>query len=102
MFRESPREKIYDYNIYRGRLTYQVNKYFFFRGVIEYNSFRRQLLSDILASFTTIPGTVIHIGYGSLYKKLAWEEETGLYRESDRFMEIQRGFFFKASYLWRL
>ena len=102
LFQDSTREKIYDYNIYRGRLTYQVNKYFFFRGIIEYNSFRRQLLSDILASFTYIPGTVVHIGYGSLYKKLAWEEESGLYRESDRFMETQRGFFFKASYLWRL
>jgi hypothetical protein len=102
LFRESTREKIYDYNITRGRLTYQVNKYLFFRAIAEYNSFRGELLSDFLASFTYIPGTVVHVGYGSLYRKLAWEEETGLYRESNRFLETQRGFFFKASYLWRL
>jgi hypothetical protein len=102
LFRESTREKIYDYNIAWSRLTYQVNKFLFFRAIAEYNSYRGELLSDFLASFTYIPGTVIFIGYGSLYKKLAWEEETGLYRESNRFLETQRGFFFKASYLWRL
>ena len=102
LYRESTRERIYDYSITRGRLTYQVNQYLFFRAIAEYNSYRGELLSDFLASFTYIPGTVVHVGYGSLYKKLAWEEETGLYRESNRFLEAQRGFFFKASYLWRL
>ncbi len=100
LFNDATREKIYDYNIYRGRLTYQVNKYLFFRAILESNSFRRTLLTDFLASFTYIPGTVIHLGYGSLYEKLSWME--GEYRESDRFLEMRRGFFFKASYLWRL
>lgn len=67
---------------------------------MEYNSFRKRLMTDFLASFTYIPGTVIHIGYGSLYEKIRWEE--GDYRPSDNFLETQRGFFFKASYLWRL
>ena len=42
----------------------------------------------------------VHIGYGSLYNKTKWED--GLYVDSDRFLEIKRGLFFKASYLWRL
>jgi hypothetical protein len=57
-------------------------------------------MTDFLASFTYIPGTVIHVGYGSLFEKLGWREDE--YVPSDRFMETKRGFFFKASYLWRL
>jgi hypothetical protein len=98
--RESTDEREYSYAIWRGRLTYQMNKYLFFRGVVEYNSFRRELLTDFLASFTYIPGTVIQLGYGSIYDKVEWVG--GEYRESDRFLEMRRGLFFKASYLWRL
>ena len=77
-----------------------MNKYLFFRAVVEYNTYRRQLLTDLLASFLYIPGTVIQLGYGSLYDKIRWQD--GGYVDSDRFLETRRGIFFKASYLWRL
>jgi hypothetical protein len=99
-YREFDSLREYDYTIIRNRTTYQVNKYLFFRGIIEYNSFHKQLLTDLLASFTYIPGTVIHVGYGSLYEKLEWIENE--YRYVDDFMETQRALFFKASFLWRL
>jgi hypothetical protein len=99
-FRSSDGLKEYDYTILRSQNTYQVNKYLFFRAIIEYNSFYKQLMTDLLASFTYIPGTVVHLGYGSLYEKLAWREEQ--YEPSDRFLETKRGLFFKVSYLWRL
>jgi hypothetical protein len=92
--------KEYDYMIIRSRNTLQVNKYLFFRGIVEYNSFRKRMVTDLLASFTYIPGTVIHIGYGSLYEKIQWQDRA--YIESNRFLETKRGFFFKASFLWRL
>jgi hypothetical protein len=92
--------KEYDYTIVRGRTTYQLNKYLFLRAIVEYNSFRERIMTDLLASFTYIPGTVIHIGYGSLYERIQWVE--GEYRPADRFLESKRGFFFKASFLWRL
>jgi hypothetical protein len=93
-------ELLYDYAIARSRTTYQVNRYLFFRNVLEYNSFRRRLLADVLGSFTYIPGTVMHIGYGSILERLPSEMlERPTYR---RFTETRRGFFFKASYLWRL
>jgi len=98
-YRESNSAKEYDYTIIRSINTYQVNKYLFFRGIVEYNSFRKRLMTDFLASFTYIPGTVIHIGYGSLYEQIKWED--GEYRNSDKFLETERGFFFKASFLWR-
>jgi len=98
--RDSTGVKEYDYAIWRGRLTYQLNKYLFFRGIVEYNAFRREMLTDLLASFTYIPGTVIQLGYGSLYRRTAWVD--GEYRDADRFLEMKWGLFFKASYLWRL
>jgi hypothetical protein len=94
--------KEYDYTIVRSLNTYQVNKYLFFRAIVEYNSFYKELMTDFLASFTYIPGTVIHFGYGSLYDRTEWNAGERAYVPSDRFLEIKRDFFFKASYLWRL
>ena len=99
-FRDFDSAKEYDYTIIRSKNTYQANKYLFFRAIVEYNSFHKRLMTDLLASFTYIPGTVIHVGYGTLYEKIRWED--GEYREADRYLETKRGFFFKASYLWRL
>ncbi len=99
-FRSIESVKEYDYLIFRSRNTYQVNKYLFFRAIAEYNSFRKEWMTDLLASFTYIPGTVIHIGYGSLYER--YDVIEGEYRPVDRFLETKRGFFFKASFLWRL
>jgi hypothetical protein len=99
-FRDSDSLKIYDYTILRSRLTYQMNKYLTFRGIMEYNDYNKTLYTDFLVSFLYIPGTVIHLGYGSLYEKTQWVD--GEYRESDRFLEMERGLFFKVSYLWRL
>jgi len=100
LFRRETKDKVFDYAIGRGVLTYQMNKYLFFRTIVEYNTFRKELLTDLLAAFTYIPGTVIQFGYGSLYNKLEWVE--GEYRHADRFLEMKRGLFFKASFLWRL
>jgi len=103
-YREVNSEKIYDYTIIRNKLTYQVNRYFFFRGIIEYNTYKKHLMTDFLASFTYIPGTVLHLGYGAFYEKLKWDnaQENPGYIQSKRFLETKRGLFFKASYLWRM
>ncbi|HSA95498.1 MAG TPA: DUF5916 domain-containing protein, partial [Acidobacteriota bacterium] len=99
-FRSSTGEREYRYAIWRGRLIYQANRALFFRAIVEYNSFRKEMLTDLLASFTYIPGTVLQLGYGSLYDRTEWAG--GEYRDAGRFLEMKRGFFFKASYLWRL
>ena len=98
--RASDGRRLYDYAIYRGKASFQVNRYLFFRAIAEYNTYRRQLLTDFLASFTYIPGTVLHAGYGSLYEKVQWDD--GRYVPGTSLLETRRGFFFKASYLWRL
>lgn len=99
LFRSLDSAKEFDYTIIRSRSVYQANKYLFFRFIVEYNSFYERLMTDLLASFTYIPGTVVHIGYGSLYERIEWM--AGEYRPADQFLETKRGFFLKASYLWR-
>ncbi|MFA7229223.1 MAG: DUF5916 domain-containing protein, partial [Melioribacteraceae bacterium] len=101
-YNDSNSKLVYEYPIFRERLTYQPNKYLFFRGVVEYNKYKRQLITDFLISFTYVPGTVIHLGYGSLYQRTDWNENEHRYIESGDFHEAQRGFFLKMSYLWRL
>ncbi len=101
-YRNSDSQKMYDYTILRSRTTFQLNKYLFFRGIFEYNTYRKELLTDFLASFTYIPGTVIHVGYGSVYEKTRWDPTGAEYISSDRFLETRRGLFLKVSYNWRL
>jgi hypothetical protein len=101
LYRKSDSQKEYDVTILRSRTSFQVNKYLFFRGIAEYNSYYKKLCLDFLASFTYIPGTVVHIGYGSTRCKLQWNREIGTYVPAHRFLETNRAFFFKVSYLWR-
>lgn len=99
-YRESDSKKEYDYTILGSRTTFQVNKYLFFRGIAEYNIFWKRLFLDVLASFTYIPGTVVHVGYGSTLEKIQWNGQG--YIPAHRFIETRRAFFLKLSYLWRL
>lgn len=85
---------IYDYRLYRYRTTYQISRDLFLRGVVEYNAYRDEVLTDLLASFTYIPGTVVYLGYGAL----ADERDNDLTLLKDR----EQGVFFKASYNWRM
>jgi Domain of unknown function (DUF5916) len=100
-YRKIDRTKIYDYLILRSRNTFQINKYLFVRGIVEYNDFRKRITLDGLISFTYIPGTVVHLGYGSALEKVEWDEGLPGFAPSSRFREMQRGFFFKVSYLHR-
>ncbi|HEY3380564.1 MAG TPA: DUF5916 domain-containing protein [Vicinamibacterales bacterium] len=98
--RASGGERLYDYAIARSKTSFQLNRFLFFRAILEYNSFRRQLLTDFLASFTYIPGTVLFAGYGSLYERTRWDGLENVRVQSLR--EVRRGLFLKASYNWRL
>ncbi len=88
----------YNYSIYRNKTTFQVNKYLFLRGVVEYNDYYKRVLLDCLAGFLQIPGPGIYLGYGSTLER--GFEDMGFYRY-DRLKETRSGLFFKASYLFR-
>jgi hypothetical protein len=92
--------RVYTVDILNTRTTYQFNRWFFLRGILQYNGYDERLLTDFLASFTWIPGTVVHLGYGSLYDRRTWREDTWVMGEGS-LTEVRRGIFFKVSYLWR-
>ncbi|MGB2868332.1 MAG: DUF5916 domain-containing protein [Bacteroidota bacterium] len=97
--RASDNSLVYEYPIGRVRLTYQWNEYWFVRTIAEYNGFRKNLTDDFLLSFTYIPGTVMYLGYGSLFERTAWNQTA--YEPATTYLETYRGIFFKVSYLWR-
>lgn len=91
---------VYTVDLLYSRTTYQFNKYFFLRGIVQYDSSIKTLLTDFLASFTLIPGTVIHAGYGGLFEEGRWVEERWM-PGAGNLTGVRRSFFFKASYLLR-
>jgi hypothetical protein len=95
-------EKVYDLLILNSETAYQFNKYFFIRGNIRYDSYYKNVLTDFLASFTLIPGTVVHVGYGSLYEQRNWQTVNSRPLDHNKLIQTRQSFFFKASYLWRL
>jgi hypothetical protein len=94
-------QKIYEVNIYNFQAAYQFNKYFFLRGILRFDDLQQKLITDLLASFTLIPGTVVHLGYGSLYLKNQWQDGQWIPGQGN-YLKMRQGLFFKVSYLWRI
>jgi hypothetical protein len=63
------------------------------RAVAQFDSSRKRVLGDFLASYELSPGTVVHAGYGALFGRGLEEPEL------DRYTATARALFFKASYL---
>ena len=102
LYSRETNEKYYDVHIIRSKNTYQLNKYLFVRAIVQYDSYSKVLAPNFLASFTYIPGTVVHLGWGAVYDQTSWDPEAADYVDSAHFNEKSQGLFFKASYLWRL
>ena len=93
-------EKVYDLDIVNTRTTFQFTKHFFLRGIVQFDSLRRQILTDALASYELRPGTVVYAGYGSLVEQRAFQDGTWIPAEG-AYQTSRRSLFFKASYLFR-
>jgi len=93
-------ERVYSVTVLNSRTTFQLDRRFFLRAIVQHDSSREQILTDFLASYELRPGTVVYAGYGSLIERREWDGQnwrpgSGAYRTS------QRGLFFKASYAHR-
>jgi hypothetical protein len=85
---------VYRVHVLNLRNTYQFTPRFFIRAVAQFDSSRKRVLADFLASYELSPGTVAHAGYGSLFGR-------GLESlEFDRYTATARALFFKVSYLF--
>ncbi|HEX7284139.1 MAG TPA: hypothetical protein VF239_18925, partial [Vicinamibacterales bacterium] len=93
---------VYDVDIVNSRTTYQFNRNFLIRFLAQYDSSARRVLTDALASYELVAGTVFHAGYGSLYERRVGEGNAFVPIDQGReYLAINRGLFFKASYVHR-
>jgi hypothetical protein len=93
-------EHVYTVNIVNLRTTYQFSRRFLVRAIEQFDSSRKRVLTDFLASYEFVPGTVFHAGYGSLIEKRAFENGAFV-ANGGEYLTTSRGLFFKASYLHR-
>lgn len=98
--RADTRARVYDLDLVNTRTTFQFTKQFFLRAIAQYDSLRARLLTDMLASYELQPGTVAFVGYGSLYEQREYLNDEWVSGTGD-YLTTRRGFFLKASYLYR-
>jgi hypothetical protein len=89
--RASNGERVFTVHIINMRSTYQFDRHFLVRAIEQFDSSRHRLLTDLLAAYEFVPGTVAQAGYGSLFEK----------RDVFNYTTVSRGLFFKVSYLHR-
>ena len=95
-------ERVFSVDILNSRTTYQFDKHFLIRFLARYDSSARRVLTDLLASYELVPGTVFHVGYGSLFEKRAGEGNALVPVElGEQYLSVNRGLFLKASYVHR-
>jgi hypothetical protein len=103
--RASNGERVYAVDVVNSRTTYQFDKHFLIRLLAQYDSSSHQVLTDLLASYELVPGTVFHAGYGSLFERGpqdgAPDDPSAPVRLEERYRAMNRGLFFKVSYLHR-
>jgi hypothetical protein len=92
--------RVYRVDILNLRTTYQFDRRFGLRGILRHDSSRRLFLTDFLASYEPVPGTVAYVGYGSLLERRGWDGSLWLPGEGD-YLTTRRGLFFKVSYAKR-
>jgi hypothetical protein len=92
--------RVYTVNVLNSRTTFQINRFIFLRGIVQWDSSREEVLTDFLASWELLPGTVAYAGYGSLVERQDWDG-TNLVPGRGRYRVSERGLFFKAAYVHR-
>jgi len=92
--------RAYRVDLLNLRTTYQFDRRFALRAIGRWDSSARRILTDFLASYEPVPGTVAYAGYGSLLEQRAWDG-TAWQPGGRDYLTMRRGLFFKASYAKR-
>jgi hypothetical protein len=91
---------VYTVHIVNSKTVYQFNRHFLIRLIEQFDNSSHRLLTDLLASYEFVPGTVAHAGYGSIYEQRQYLNGA-LVPNAGNYLTVSRGLFFKASYLYR-
>ena len=85
-------EQVYDINVVRNRLTYQISKTLSLRGILDYDHYDKAVYGSFLVSWVLRPGTVFFFGVDNNLLR----NEFGNYSQDDYSV------FVKFSYWWRI
>jgi hypothetical protein len=92
--------RVYTVDVLNTRTTFQIDRNFAVRLLVQYDSSVKQVLTDFLASWELRPGTVAYAGYGSLIERRQWDGATPV-PGAGPFQTTERSLFLKASYIHR-
>lgn len=96
-------DSAYDVNILLSQTTYQFDEHLFLRALVQWDSYSEVVLTDLLFSYTLVPGTVLHLGYGSLHENLEWNDNVWKSNTKlGKYYQTSQSLFFKVSYLFQL
>jgi hypothetical protein len=98
--RPSTGARVYTVNLINTRTTYQFTRELAIRSIVRFDSQQRRVLTDFLGSYDLRPGTVVYVGYGSLFQQRAYRNDAWVDGEGD-YLTSRQGLFLKASYLYR-
>ena len=93
-------EEIFDVRIWRAFTTYQFTSRLLLRNIMEYNSFDRRLLANILGTYRVNAGTVFFAGYDARYDQCN-RFDNQLF-PGNRLRRTNHAIFMKLQYLFRL
>lgn len=85
-------EQVYDINIVRNRLTYQISRTLSLRGILDYDHYDKAVYGSFLVSWILRPGTVFFFGVDNNLMR----DEAGHYTQDNYSV------FVKFSYWWRI
>src|SRR4029453_8967698 len=82
-------EHVFTVNVVNSKTTFQVDRRLPFPAPVQYTSSESRVLTDFLASWELVPGTVAYAGYGSLIERQEWDgplatPNIGQYRTTQR------------------
>jgi hypothetical protein len=87
-------------HIVNSKAIYQFDKHFLVRLLEQFDSSSHTVLTDLLASYEFVPGTVFFAGYGSVFERQGFDGNRFIPNQGD-YLAVTRGLFFKASFLHR-
>ena len=87
---------VYELTLVNTRTTYQFSRHLFARAIVQYDSSRDRVLTDLLGSYELRPGTVLFVGYGSLLEQRAFTDELDP-AASERYRTTRRGLFLRIA-----
>ena len=92
--------EVFDVRIWRAFTTYQFTSRLLLRNIMEYNSFDRRLLANILGTYRVNAGTVFFAGYDARYDQ-GNRFDKQLF-PGNRLLRTNHAIFMKLQYLFRL